>query len=364
MNKRDYYEVLGLSKGASKEEIKKSFRKLAAKYHPDVNKDADAEDKFKELQEAYGVLSDEQKKAQYDQYGHQAFENGGGGFGGFDSSGFDFGDIFGDLFGRGFGGRSSNPNAPRRGADLQMRVVLSFEEAIFGKLHQVEITKDETCNHCTGSGAETPSDVHTCTKCNGSGVETVIQQTMLGRMQSQRACSSCEGRGKTVSKKCHKCRGRGVTEHTAVIEVKIPAGVDTGQQMRVSGQGEVGSNGGPSGDLYLVFDVQEHEFFTRDGYDIHCVIPVTFAQATIGATIEVPTLTGKGELKIPAGTQNGKVFMWKKKGVEGHGHQYVEINVIVPEKLSARQKELLQQFDDSLKSQDDPQFKRIRKWFK
>lgn len=366
MDKRDYYEVLGLSKGASKDEIKRAFRKLAAKYHPDVNKDADAEEKFKEIQEAYSVLSDDQKKSQYDQFGHSAFSGGGGagGFGGFE--GFDFGDIFGDIFGGGFGGFGgrSNPNAPRQGRDLQQRIVLTFEEAVFGTKKEIKVSHNETCDHCNGSGAETPKDLHTCATCGGSGTETVVQNTMLGRIQTQRSCSTCQGRGKTITKKCHKCHGNGTVHVDATIEINIPAGVDNGQQMRVSGQGEAGQNGGPAGDLYLVFDVKAHEFFERDGNDIYCEIPVTFGQATLGSTIEVPTLTGKGELKIPAGTPTGKQFLWRNKGIAGRGHQYVTINVIVPKNLNKKQVALLEEFESAVDYDSEGIFSKVKKFFK
>jgi molecular chaperone DnaJ len=346
MSKRDYYEVLGLSKGASKDEIKKAYRKLSKQYHPDINKEPDADVKFKEIAEAYEVLSDEQKKAQYDQFGHtdpnQGF--GGGDFGGF--GGFE--DIFDTFFGGG-GRRRRDPNAPRQGADLQYTMSLAFEEAVFGKETTIEIPREEECNTCDGSGAKPGTKPETCSHCNGSGQLNVEQNTPFGRIVNRRVCHYCSGTGKQIKDKCSTCGGTGKVKKRKKINVKIPAGVDDGQQLRVTGQGEPGINGGPAGDLYVVFHVRPHEFFEREDDDIYCEMPLTFAQAVLGDEIEVPTLHGKVKLKIPAGTQTGTKFRLRGKGVPnvrgyGQGDQHIQVRVITPTKLSSKQKELIREF--------------------
>ncbi|MBP3038922.1 molecular chaperone DnaJ [Bacillaceae bacterium Marseille-Q3522] len=346
MSKRDYYEVLGLSKGASKDEIKKAYRRLSKKYHPDLNKEPGAEEKFKEVKEAYEVLSDDQKRAQYDQFGHT---NPNQGFGGFGDAG-DFGgfeDIFSTFFGG--GGRRRDPNAPRQGADLQYNMTLSFEEAVFGKETNIEIPREETCKTCNGSGAKPGTKAETCSHCHGTGQLNMEQNTPFGRIVNKRVCHYCSGTGKIIKQKCSTCHGSGKVKQRHKIHVKIPAGIDDGQQLRVSGQGEPGVNGGPSGDLYIVFTVRRHEFFERDGDDIYCEMPLTFVQASLGDEIEVPTLHGKVKLKIPAGTQTGTKFRLKGKGVPnvrgyGQGDQHIVVRVVTPTKLSEKQKQLLLEF--------------------
>lgn len=350
MSKRDYYEVLGVSKSASKDEIKKAYRKLSKKYHPDINKEPDAADKFKEIAEAYEVLSDDQKKAHYDQFGHTDPNQGFGGnadFGGF--GGFE--DIFNTFFGGGGGSRRRDPNAPRQGADLQYTMMISFEEAAFGKETDIEIPREETCDTCSGSGAKPGTKPETCKHCQGTGQLNIEQNTPFGRIVNRRACNYCNGTGKEIKNKCTTCGGSGKVKKRKKIHVKIPAGIDDGQQLRISGQGEAGINGGPSGDLYIVFHVREHEFFERDGDDVYCEMPITFVQASLGDDIEVPTLHGKVKLKVPAGTQTGTKFRLKGKGIPnvrgyGVGDQHIIVRIITPTKLSDKQKQLLREFAD------------------
>jgi molecular chaperone DnaJ len=355
MSKRDYYEVLGLSKGASKDEIKKAYRKLSKTYHPDINKEPDAADKFKEVKEAYETLSDDQKRAHYDQFGHTDPNQGFGGFGGGgDFGGFGgFEDIFNTFFGGGGGGgsRRRDPNAPRQGSDLQYTMTLSFEDAAFGKETDVEIPREETCETCKGSGAKPGTNPETCQHCHGSGQLNVEQNTPFGKVVNRRVCHYCNGTGKEIKQKCSTCGGSGTVKKRRKIHVKIPAGIDDGQQLRMAGQGEAGLNGGPAGDLYVVFHVRSHEFFERDGDDIYCEMPITFVQATLGAEIEVPTLHGKVKLKIPAGTQTGTKFRLKGKGVPnvrgyGVGDQHILVRMLTPTKLSDKQKQLLREFGE------------------
>ncbi|MEI4769495.1 molecular chaperone DnaJ [Psychrobacillus sp. FJAT-51614] len=347
MNKRDYYEVLGLTKGASQDEIKKAYRKLSKQYHPDINKEADAEEKFKEISEAYEVLSDEQKRAQYDQFGHAGPNQGFGGFGG-GADGFGFEDIFSSFFGGG-GSRRRDPNAPRKGSDLQYSMTIEFEEAVFGKETEIEISKEENCDTCSGTGAKPGTHPETCTHCNGAGQVSVTQDTPFGRIQTKRTCNQCHGTGKMIKDKCSTCHGKGTVNQRKKIKVSIPAGVDDGQQLRVSGQGEPGINGGPAGDLYIVFRVKADPRFERDGDDIYYELPLTYAQAALGDEIEVPTVQGKVKLKIPAGTQSQTKFRLKGKGVKnvhgyGVGDQHVIVKVITPKKLTEKQKQLLREF--------------------
>ncbi|MFC3882978.1 molecular chaperone DnaJ [Bacillus songklensis] len=373
MSKRDYYEILGVSKSATKDEIKKAYRKLSKKYHPDINKEADAAEKFKEIKEAYEVLSDDQKKAHYDQFGHTDPNQGFGGFGGGADfgGGFGFEDIFSSIFG---GGRRRDPNAPRQGADLQYTMTLSFEDAVFGKETTIEIPREETCDTCHGSGAKPGSKVDTCSHCHGTGQMSIEQNTPFGRIVNRRTCQYCNGKGKIIREKCGTCHGTGRINKNKKINVKIPAGVDDGQQLRVAGQGEPGFNGGPPGDLYVVFHVRSHEFFERDGDDVYCEMPLTFAQAALGDEIEVPTLHGKVKLKIPAGTQTGTKFRLKGKGIPnvrgyGQGDQHVIIRVITPTKLSEKQKQLLREFADLsgqevVDEQHDSFFAKVKRAFK
>lgn len=371
MSKRDYYEVLGVSKDASKDEIKKAYRRLSKKYHPDINKEPGADEKFKEITEAYENLSDDQKRAQYDQFGHA----GPQGFGGSDFGGADFGfGGFEDIFNTFFGGAGRrDPNAPRQGADLQYTMNLTFEEAVFGKEKIIEIPREETCNTCNGSGAKPGTKPETCSHCSGSGQINTEQNTPFGRIVNRRVCHYCSGTGKLIKDKCSTCGGDGQVQRRKKIKITIPKGVDDGQQMRVSGEGEPGINGGPSGDLYVVFHVQDHEFFERNGDDIYCEMPITFAQAALGDEIEVPTLYGKVKLKIPAGTQTGTRFRLRGKGVQnvrgfGTGDQHVLVKIITPTKLTERQKELLREFADiSGKIPDEQQesfFDKVKRAFK
>ncbi|WP_342474902.1 molecular chaperone DnaJ [Weizmannia sp. FSL K6-0777] len=376
MSKRDYYEVLGVAKDASKDEIKKAYRKLSKKYHPDINKAPDAAEKFKEIQEAYEVLSDDQKRAQYDQFGHagpnQGF-GGGNGFGGFSSSDFDsfgFEDIFSTFFG---GGRRNDPNAPRQGADLQYTMTLEFEEAVFGKETDIRIPREETCDTCHGTGAKPGTHPKECPHCHGTGQLNTEQSTPFGRIVNRRVCHYCGGTGKIITDKCKTCGGTGRVKKRRKIHVKIPAGIDDGQQLRVAGQGEPGINGGPAGDLYIIFHVRPHELFERDGDDIYCEIPIAFTQAALGDEIEVPTLHGKVKLKIPAGTQSGTKFRLRGKGVPNvHGHgtgdQHVIARIVTPRKLTERQKQLLREFAEASGEVPDEQssnfFDKMKRAFK
>ncbi|MEH7236079.1 molecular chaperone DnaJ [Bacillus sp. JJ1562] len=374
MSKRDYYEVLGVSKSASKDEIKKAYRKLSKKYHPDINKEADAADKFKEITEAYDSLTDDNKRAHYDQFGHTDPNQGFGGFGGGADfgGGFGFEDIFSSIFGG--GARRRDPNAPRQGADLQYTMTLKFEEAVFGKETDIEIPREEECQTCHGSGAKPGTKPETCSHCSGSGQVNVEQNTAFGRIVNRRVCHHCSGTGKFIKDKCSTCSGSGKVKKRNKIHVKIPAGIDDGQQLRVAGQGEPGVNGGPPGDLYIVFHVRSHEFFERDGDDIYCEMPLTFAQAALGDEIEVPTLHGKVKLKIPAGTQTGTNFRLRGKGVPnvrgyGQGDQHIHVRVITPTKLTEKQKQLLREFteiggNETPDEQHDNFFSKVKRAFK
>lgn len=349
MSKRDYYEVLGLSKGASADDIKKAYRNLARQYHPDVNKEPNAEAKFKEVKEAYDTLSDPAKRERYDRFGHEDPQAGfgGAGFGGADFG--DFGDIFDMFFGG--GGKRRNPNAPRKGADLQYSMTLEFKEAVFGKETDITIPREDQCDTCHGTGAKPGSKVETCSVCKGTGQQETVQNSPFGRVVNRRVCSACQGQGKIIVEKCPDCRGSGRVRKRKNIHIKVPAGVDDGAQLRVSGEGEPGVNGGPPGDLFIVLRVKEHEFFDRDGDNIYCEVPITFTQAALGDEIEVPTLDGKVKLKIPEGTQTGTNFRIKGKGVprlrySGRGDQHVKVVVVTPNKLSDEQRELLMKLAD------------------
>ncbi|WP_373892855.1 molecular chaperone DnaJ [Virgibacillus natechei] len=370
MSKRDYYDVLGVDKDSSKDEIKKAYRKLAREYHPDVNKEDDAADKFKEAKEAYEVLSNEQKRAQYDQFGHAGAQNQGFGGGAQDFGGF--GDIFDMFFGG--GGRSRDPNAPQQGSDLQYTMTLEFEEAIFGKETDIRIPKEESCDTCNGSGAKPGTKVNTCSHCNGSGQLNTEQNTPFGRVVNRRVCHHCNGTGKIIPEKCTTCGGSGKVKKHNKIHITIPAGIDEGQQVRITGKGEAGVNGGPPGDLYVLVQVKPHDFFEREGDHIYCEIPLNYAQAALGDEVEVPTVHGKVMLKIPAGTQSGKTFRMKGKGAPnvrgyGHGDQNIIVKIVTPTKLSERQKELLREFNeiggnDSTNEQDSSLFQRFKNAFK
>ncbi|MCQ2440311.1 MAG: molecular chaperone DnaJ [Clostridia bacterium] len=356
-DKRDYYDVLGVDKSVGDEELKKAYRKAAKKYHPDLHPgDAEAEKNFKEVNEAYEVLSDKEKRARYDQFGHAGvdpnFGAGGGGFGGGFTGDFsDLGDIFSSFFGGGFGGgRRSNPNAPRRGNDAAASVNLSFEEAAKGCSKTVKVTKIDNCKDCGGTGCEKGTSSKTCPVCHGSGQVSATQRTPFGVMQTQKVCDNCHGSGKIIDKPCHTCAGKGRIRHTVEQNIDIPAGIDDGQIISVRGGGDAGANGGPAGDLRINVNVRPHPIFTRDGFDVFCEIPITFAQATSGAEITVPTLDGKVKFTIHEGTQPGDEFKLKGKGIQrlnysGKGDQYVKINVEVPRDLSKAQKEKLKEFD-------------------
>ena len=356
MNKKDYYETLGVSKEATDAEIKSAFRKLAKQYHPDVCKEENAEAKFKEIQEAYAVLSDEQKRRQYDQFGHAAFDGAGGaggygGFGGFDASGFDFGDIFDNIFGGGFGfgGNSRTSNRPRSGNDKLMRIRLSFEEAIYGCEKDIKLEVNDKCDECNGKGG---FNEETCPSCHGSGTVTSEQRTMFGTFMSKTTCSKCNGLGKSFKKTCSNCHGNGRVISNKTITVNIPSGVDNGNRLRLSGKGEAGINGGPNGDLYLEFVVDSHNFYERDGNDIYLVVPITITEAVLGCKKEIPTIHGNIKLTIPSGTNNGDKQRIKGKGIKNEstgktGDMYVVLEVRIPKKLSREQKKLFESLDDT-----------------
>ncbi|WP_165212355.1 molecular chaperone DnaJ [Streptococcus tangpeifui] len=346
MNNQEYYDRLGVSKNASQDEIKKAYRKMSKKYHPDINKDPGAEQKYKDIQEAYETLGDEQKRAAYDQYGPDGANAGfGGGFSGFDSAGFGgFEDIFSSFFGG--GGSSRNPNAPRQGDDLQYRLNLKFEEAIFGAEKDVTYNREAECHTCHGSGAKPGTSPVTCSRCHGQGVINVDTQTPLGMMRRQVTCDVCHGTGKEIKEPCSTCQGTGHEKKSHKVSVKVPAGVETGQQIRLQGQGEAGFNGGPYGDLFVIINVLPSKQFERDGSTIYYTLNISFAQAALGDTVEVPTVHGDVEMTIPEGTQTGKTFRLRGKGAPrlrggGQGDQHVTINVVTPTKLNDGQKEAL-----------------------
>ncbi|MCI6272849.1 MAG: molecular chaperone DnaJ [Erysipelotrichaceae bacterium] len=365
--KRDYYEVLGISKGASEQEIKKAYRSLAKKYHPDVNKEADAEAKFKEINEAYEVLSDPQKKANYDQFGFAGMDNSG--FSGFSSGGFD--DIFDTFFGGGFGGfggSSRSRTAPTKGHDRYMSMNISFMDSIFGKTETIHLNVDEECSHCHGSGAESKSDIETCPTCHGSGTVISQQRTPFGVFQSQSVCPDCNGTGKKIKVKCHKCHGVGYESKKVSVDLKIPAGIQTGQQLRVAKKGERGTNGGPNGDLYIEIRVLKHDLFERRGNDIYVKVPLSSVDATLGTTIDVPTAYGDVELKIPAGTQPNTTFRLKDKGAPNlnsgkKGDEFVQVEVVINNKLTKEEKELYQKLQNANKGKSKNPFERIKKVF-
>jgi molecular chaperone DnaJ len=379
--KRDFYEVLGVSKSASGDEIKKAYRSLALKYHPDKNPgNKSAEEKFKEATEAFEVLSDDTKRKAYDQFGHAGVGQGGpGGPGGFGGGGFDFGgdgfssvfgDIFGDIFGQAAGGRArSGGNRASRGSDLRYNLTVSFEEAAFGCEKTISVPKESACKTCKGSGARPGSTAETCGTCRGAG-EIRFQQ---GFFTLSKTCHDCGGSGQTIKNKCPDCRGSGRKSETVKLSVKVPAGIEAGQRLKLRGEGEAGSNSGPAGDLYVVVEVAEHPLFKRDGMDIFLEVPISFTQAALGGEIEVPTLEGTVQLKIPSGTQNGKRFKLKSKGVtdlggRDRGDQYVTVDVEVPSKLSAEQKDLLEKFaklsgDSGAYPRANSFIQKMRDWF-
>ncbi len=368
MAKRDYYEVLGISKGASEEEIKKAYRKKAKEYHPDISEDPNAEEKFKEVNEAHETLSDANKKARYDQYGHNdptaGFGGAGGGFGGQG----DFGDIFSQFFGGGMGGRG-NPNAPRQGRDIEVSVSLSFEESITGLKKVIKVNLEEECGSCGGTGAYSKSDVKTCSKCGGRGQVTGYANTMFGRIQQQTTCPECRGKGKQISRKCEKCNGKTVVKNSKDISVDIPAGIADGQTMRLSGKGDAGINGGPPGDIYVNVRVKEHKEFIREGNDIYLELPLSFVQVTLGCNVEVPTPYGKVNLKIPSGTQSGQKFKLKGKGCKhvrgsGCGDQLCIIQVTTPTSLSSEEKKIFESLSKYESASKETTWSKFLKKFK
>jgi len=365
MSNRDYYDILGVGRNASDDEIKAAFRKLARQYHPDVSKEANAEESFKEINEAYGVLSDADKRARYDRFGKEGLGN----IGGFHDYTADFGDIFEELFGQfGFStGRRASRRSPRRGRDLQMQVTLTFEEAVFGVEKEIEFQREETCSRCDGSGAEPGTSPVRCPTCNGQGEVRQVRQTFLGQMVQTATCPTCEGRGETIASPCKTCRGGGLERKTVRKKVEIPGGVDGGTQIRLAGEGGPGVYGGPNGSMYLILDVRPHKFFKRRENDIILNLDINVAQAALGAEVDVPTLDGDEKLKIPAGTQPGKVFHIKNKGVpylrrSGRGDQLVIVNVAVPNKLTKEQRELFEKLAESLGTTVKPQEKGFLDW--
>ena len=353
-DKRDYYEVLGLQKNATESEIKKAYLGMAKKYHPDKNPgDKEAEAKFKEANEAYSILSDADKRSQYDQFGHSAFEAGGGagagGFGGFGGGGFDFGDIFSSFFGGGGASSARRQNMPIEGDDVYTRITLTFEEAVFGCKKDITFNRVEACGDCEGSGAQKGSKVDTCAQCHGTGRVTVQQRTMLGMMQTQQTCSACRGKGKIILSPCKNCKGAGYVKLTKNMTVTIPEGIGEGQRVVLRGQGSAGRNGGANGDLVIEVHIRPHAFFEREGNHIYCDIPISFTEAALGADIEIPTLEGKQSYHIPDGTQPGTAFTLRGKGVpdlhsKRRGDLIITVNVEVPKNLSSEQKKILQEF--------------------
>jgi molecular chaperone DnaJ len=366
---RDYYEVLGLPRNASPDDIKSAFRKLARQYHPDVSQEPNAEERFKEINEAYAVLSDQDKRAAYDRFGHAGVQN----MGGVPDFTVDFADLFEEFFG-GFGGfgRSTGRrarNAPRRGGDLQYNVDLTFEESIFGVDREVEINRDEVCETCNGSRAEPGTSRVRCSTCNGTGEVRQVRQTLLGSMVQVSTCPACNGQGETLATPCHSCNGRGLVRKNRKKVVSIPAGVDNGNQIRLAGEGQPGENGGPNGNLYLVIRVLSHKYFRRRENDILMDLDINIAQATLGAEVEVPTVDGPAKLKIPAGIQPGKVLRMRGKGVphlrgNGRGDQMVVVNVEIPKTLSTEQRKLMEELAKSLGSEVKPAERGFLEWLK
>lgn len=362
--KKDYYEVLGVSKTATDAEIKSAFRKLAKQYHPDINKAPDAAEKFKEAQEAYAVLSDQTKRKQYDQYGHAAFENNGAG--GYDFSGFDFSDIFSDLFGSSFGGFNfggRSNSRTRKGNDTLVNMNLSFEEAINGCKKTINVNSSETCSSCEGKGG---TGEKTCSVCHGSGTVTSEQRSLFGSFMTRTTCENCHGRGTTYEKICSSCRGVGKINKNKEIEVKVPAGVDNGNQLRIAGKGEAGYNGGPNGDLYIEFKVNSHPIFEREEDDIYLFLPITIVDCVLGCKKDVPTIDGTIKLTIPENSKTGDKLRIKGKGVSNvntgkKGDMYVVLNILPPTKINREQKNLLEKLRET-ELEDNKEFKKIREY--
>ena len=370
--KRDYYEVLGISKGASEDEIKRAYKKMARQYHPDLNPgNQEAEEKFKEVNEAYEVLSDAEKKARYDQFGHAGVDPNFGA-GGFDGS-FDFGDlgdIFGSFFGGGFGGgRRTNPNAPQRGESIRMALAISFEEAAFGCEKSVTIDRTEPCDTCHGSGCAPGATPEVCQDCHGTGTVQVRRQTPMGVFATSSPCPKCGGKGKIIHQPCKDCRGSGSVRRRKTIQATVPAGIDNGQTISIRGQGNAGKNGGPAGDLLITITVRAHELFRREGTSVLCEAPITFTQAVLGAELEIPTIDGKVKYTLPEGTQSGTTFRLKGKGIpaingRGRGDQYVTVYIETPRNLNREQKEALKKFAEAVGENNYEERKKFFKKFK
>ena len=374
--KRDYYEVLGVSKTATEAEIKKAYRKLAMKYHPDYNPgDKEAEEKFKEINEAHEVLSDPEKRQRYDQYGFAGVDPNygagqGGGFGG-GFGGVDLGDIFGDIFGGGFGGfgggsARANPNAPRKGQDIRVRITLSFDEAVHGCKKNITITRQQQCTECNGTGAAPGTSPETCPDCGGRGYTIRQQRTPFGVMQSQQPCTRCGGKGKLVKNPCKSCHGSGKVATKKTLEVNIPMGIDDDQSFALRGMGDAGANGGPAGDVIVMVTVRPDDLFQRDGYDVWVTVPITFSQAVLGDNVTVPTIDGKVEYTVPEGTQSGTTFRLRGKGIQylngrGRGDMYVKCEVEIPKKLNKAQRDALKKFEGTLK---DDNYEKRKGFFK
>ena len=372
--KRDYYEVLGVDKSASEDEIKRAYKKMARKYHPDLNPDnKEAEEKFKEVNEAYEVLSDSDKKARYDQFGFAGVDpnyGAGAGGGAYGAGGFDFGDL-GDIFGSFFGGglgsaQRRNPNAPQRGESIRLSVTISFEEAAFGCEKEVSVDRYETCAVCHGSGCADGTSPEVCPDCHGSGQVQVRRQTPMGVFATTSPCGRCGGKGRIIKTPCTACRGSGLERKRRTIQAKIPAGIDNGQTISIRGQGHAGKNGGPSGDLLITITVRPHELFRREGTSVLCEAPITFAQAVLGAELEIPTIDGKVKYDLPEGTQSGTTFRLKGKGIpelngRGRGDQYVTVYIETPRNLNREQKEALKKFAESV---GDNNYEERKKFFK
>lgn len=349
--KRDYYEVLGVDRSATDADLKKAYRKLAKQYHPDINpNNKEAEAKFKEISEAYAVLSDTQKRQQYDRFGHAGL-NGGAGFEGFGDFGFGFDDIFESFFGGSPFGRSTGrqKRGPRRGADLKYTLEITFNEAAFGTNKEIRINRMQACNVCGGMGSKPGTSPETCKHCNGTGQIRHVQSTPFGQMVNMRPCDVCMGEGTIITQPCEECHGNGKTQKSVTLEINIPAGIDDGQTISLRGEGEAGEKGGSQGDLYVYIRVKKHPIFVREGYNVICEIPITFTQAALGAELDIPTLDGKMKYSIPEGTQTGTVFRLRNKGIKhlrsnSRGDLFVKVNVEIPTKLSGKQKEILRQF--------------------
>ncbi len=371
MAEKDYYATLGVDKSASADDIKKAYRNLAKKYHPDINKEPGAEEKFKEINEAYSVLSDETKRKNYDQFGTADPTGGFGGAGGFSgfggSGGFGgFEDIFSQFFG---GGRTSQRDTNRRGADIEKQMVISFEEAVFGCKKTIRVTVDEECATCGGTGAYSKSDLHTCTRCNGQGTIYVNQRTFFGTARTQTVCQACGGKGQTISRKCENCGGKGRVRKTKDVELKVPQGIDNGMTLRMEGYGQGGVDGGEPGDLFITFKITPHKFFVREGDDISLTIPISFSQAALGDSIEVPTIDGSALLKIPAGTQSGTKFRLKGKGVKNvrsttYGDEYIIVKVETPTSLSKDEKALFEKLAGVEKVEKKSAWEKFKDLFK